>query len=297
MNLLTRNNIIKLIKTGDSIISDDENFFVRDIDSPYTNESHIQQCSIDLHVGKIYVPDVDAGQSGSMENPITSTLSLKAGNTILIRTKEKIKLPENIAGICFAPSRITLKGVMITNMGHVDPGYNGHLHFTVINMGKTDYSLRPKDIICTMLLIQLKESTTPYGDEHYDLIGSGSSVKKIPAAINRNLPRLSRDLANFEKRAEEVAEKVSLKYAMYTLIVPIIVALVIAGGPVIERLFPNKTEKEILSINNKISKIQDKINYQKDISKIENEKTVIILESKIKEIENKLKSLSPNKQD
>ena len=47
------------------------------------------------------------------------------------------------------------KGLLMTNPGHVDPGYSGRLHLTVINMSRSDMVLRCKDAILTVIFYKL----------------------------------------------------------------------------------------------------------------------------------------------
>ena len=230
MNLLARDEIVSLLKQDPDIINDEDGFFHRGYDTEYTKNSHVQQCSVDLHIGKIYRPEIEDPKTGSCENPLNIEHLLKTGNTALIRTLEKVKLPTNIAGICFAPSWITLKGILITNMGHVDPGYEGHLHFTVINMGKEPYALRPNDEICTFLFIDLNRYTPPSGKESFEE-GKFIDGVEVPRLIKKSLPRLSNDFLDFEKRSTDIAKKEIRDSKYYTLLyavgMPVVIAVIL----------------------------------------------------------------------
>jgi deoxycytidine triphosphate deaminase len=146
----------------------------------------------------------------------------------MIRTKEKITLPDNIGGICFSPSRLALKAVLITNMGHVDPGYSGHLHFTAINMGKEPYTFRMNDTICSMLFFKLSERVQPYGKEYFTTMKSSKEDLHVPSVISNYFPKLARDFVDVEKRAQSVAKEEIDKTKFWQIGVPIITALIIA---------------------------------------------------------------------
>jgi len=212
MNLLSRETIISLLKDNRELINDSDGFFQKNFDESYTKESHIQQCSVDLHIGEIYIPETKNDVRGGRENPITDGYTLRRAQTALIRTKEKIKLPNNLAGLCFAPSWITLQGMLITNMGHVDPGYEGHLHFTVINMAKDEFILKHKDIICSFLLIELNEKTPPWGKEEF-FPGQVNPQIKVPKLVRNSLPKLSKDFIDFESRSRSIANEEAVKEA------------------------------------------------------------------------------------
>lgn len=92
----------------------------------------------------------------------------------------------------------------MTNPGHIDPGYHGHLHLTAINMGREPFEVRRGDLIMTLVIVGL--SNAPKAD--FNLRYGSSS----PSHITRSqLDRLSSDFANVHERAEAVAEKAVLK--------------------------------------------------------------------------------------
>jgi len=123
----------------------------------YGDDSPIQPSSIDLHIGDIFLPGVKKDDPGGVFRPKTEHI-LGPGRTAVVLTQEEFQLPGDIAGIGFPPSHVSFQGILMTNPGHVDPGYAGPMRFTVINMGSQDYILRRGDEIVTMLLIELSGS-------------------------------------------------------------------------------------------------------------------------------------------
>jgi deoxycytidine triphosphate deaminase len=49
----------------------------------------------------------------------------------------------------------------MTNFGHVDPGFEGHLKFTLINFGPRDFPLKVGQKIACLLLFQLEKDANP----------------------------------------------------------------------------------------------------------------------------------------
>jgi dCTP deaminase len=175
---------------------------------PYSKDSPVQSSSIDLHIGNIYLPGRKKNEEGSAENP-KSEHSLMTGETAVVTTKEILHLPENIAAFGFPPSRVSFRGLLMTNPGHVDPGYDGVMRFTVINMAKEAYHLNSGDRIVTLLL---------FGMEHPPRLAwrqrnpKGSSS---PSPINpANLNRLAHDFVDVEKRAKKIARDAGLKMGL-----------------------------------------------------------------------------------
>jgi dUTPase len=103
----------------------------------YGSKSPVQASSVDLHIGAILLPGVDEDDPGSVTKPQTD-LALKFGHTVVITTQEQLNLPNSIAAFGFPPAHLSFRGLLMTNPGHVDPGYAGPMRFTVMNVGKED---------------------------------------------------------------------------------------------------------------------------------------------------------------
>jgi dCTP deaminase len=161
--------------------------------------SLVQPCSLDLHIGEIFQPGVKPGRPGSAANP-KSELILRTGQTAIIATEESIHLPGDYAGFGFPPSHISARALLMTNPGHVDPGYGGKLQFTVINMGRADYILRHKDLIVTLLIFQLASQV----DADYHVRDPNRGTAGIEQT---DIDRLSPDFVDVSKRASSIARR------------------------------------------------------------------------------------------
>jgi dCTP deaminase len=156
--------------------------------------SKIQAASLDLTIGNIHVPGTEDDRPGGAFTPLTE-YALSQGHTAVLRTRETLNLGPKLAGIAFPPATLSLKGLLMTNPGHIDPGYRGHLHLTVINMSRESFPLRRGDRICRVLLIPLNEKAeAPYNDRH-------PGVRPSPIT-SELLGRLSVDFVDVEARAE-----------------------------------------------------------------------------------------------
>jgi len=127
---------------------------------------------------------------------------LEPGHTAVVTTLEELHFPGHIAGFGFPPTRISANAILMTNPGHIDPGYVGHLRFTVINMGKKPFCLRRGDTIVTCLLVQLTRQV------EMDYAGQGhtpTGFRPRRGEINQ----LSRDFLNFSRRSTEIADRVA----------------------------------------------------------------------------------------
>jgi dCTP deaminase len=165
----------------------------------YSNDSPIQPSLIDLHIGDIFLPGVKRHDPGGVLRPKTEHI-LGPGRTAVVLTQEEFQLPGHIAGIGFPPSHVSFQGILMTNPGHVDPGYASRMRFTVINMGSQDYILRQGDEIVTMLLIELS------GPAQRDwLLRHGGNPAGLPS--QDDIDRLSADFLDVDRRAAQISQR------------------------------------------------------------------------------------------
>jgi len=218
-------------------------------------EDPIQASSIDLHVGKIYVPDDKEEADGSSR--IREDYCLEQGHTVMLETEEKLELPANIAAIGFPPSRVSIKGILMTNPGHVDPGYKGHMRFTVINMGKEAYGLKKGMSIVTVLFFRMDGSA-----EHNWLSRRGGEAD--PQDVKDSLRRLSVDFLDVTKRANDAALKLSGWISGGAVILAAIVAAVIQWIAL-----DKNTDKKFVEMEARIKVIETKAEIAPKVQKLE----------------------------
>ena len=164
-----------------------------------SKDAVVQPASLTLRIGEIMRPCSKSGELGSADRPFKQ-LVLREGETAVVRTIEKLQVPADTCAIGFPPSHVSLGGLLMTNPGHVDPGYYGHLHCTVINMGQEPYSLKQGDAIMRLVFIQLiRPAATPF-----DRRTGRSNVNPINEEL---LSRLSKDFLNVQSRSEQAAKR------------------------------------------------------------------------------------------
>jgi deoxycytidine triphosphate deaminase len=181
-----------------------------------SKKSSIQACSVDLHIGRIQIPS-ETGQEHVREfSRSGDDHFLETGQTAVLTTIETLNMPANIAGFGFPPSKVSIKGLLMTNPGHVDPGYNGPMHFTVINMGRTAYSLRIDDPICTILFFELDSCVeADWHQRRGAATNTSSSTPRSNGLDDQDVNRLAKDFVDVEKRAKIIA-KDAVRKAQWT---------------------------------------------------------------------------------
>jgi deoxycytidine triphosphate deaminase len=187
VSLLQRQEIEALLRAQPALI---ENFVVGRLD---TSETPVRGATLDLTIGAIFVPGVSDGKLGGSTRGKRAH-GLASGETAVVRTAEILRLPGNIAAIGFPPSTaVSLAGLLTTNPGHVDPGYRGQLHLTVINMAKDVFTLYEGQRILRLMLFRL---------------APGPSLAPAASPINEELlTKLSPDFLNVNNRVSTAIEK------------------------------------------------------------------------------------------
>lgn len=185
--------------------------FISGVPSPVSGGagSPIQPASVDLSVGDIALPEASNGPT-----IVRLGYELQPGHTAIVTTLETLTIPPTHAGIAMPASGPARRGLLMTNPGHVDPGFEGALSFTVINMGREAYQLNQGDTLATMMLFECK---TACAEDWRARNASG------PAGAMAAIDLLSRDFLDVERRAKKVADD---RYRKWSLIVPGLAAFV-----------------------------------------------------------------------
>jgi dCTP deaminase len=226
-------------------------------------KSPIQPCSFDVSIGKIYVPGIAPGELGGVNNPI-KIHTLNPGETAIVETSEVFHLPQDVGSFGFPPTSVSNVGVLITNLGHVDPGYDGTIKFTLVNMGRKAYSLKARDVIHTMLFFRLAEAPMKCFRERDPSIDKKIGLQGVNAEL---LSSLNTDFLNVDERAKSAATiAVKANITLWSLIGTIVAALIYAAfsySTFNSRLnsFDTKIEEKLSSIEleKKVKELTEKV--------------------------------------
>jgi len=234
----------------------------------FKKSSPIQPTSIDLHIGRIFVPETEPHLTGGEKFPHEEYV-LEPGKTALVETYETLNLPSDISGIGFPPSRVSVTGILMTNPGHVDPGFEGKLSFTIINMGKKPFLLKRRRMIFSVAFFKLE------GAVHQDFKARRENdtdrVRKNKGNVRqRNIDALTRDFMNVENRIKKASD-LEFKRAMFWVT---IFGLVFG-------IYVNQKDGQFLE---RIKKVEDKVDKAELIN---------VLQSN----DNKIKSLQKQVED
>ncbi|WP_316191852.1 MULTISPECIES: dCTP deaminase domain-containing protein [unclassified Bradyrhizobium] len=182
--------------------------------------SKIQPASFDLTIGRILLPIDDENDEGVHEE---ASLSLEQGETAVVETHEYLTLPRTLAAIGFPPATVSRGGLLMTNPGHIDPGFKGRLKFTVINLGKKPVQLVSGSPICTLLFFSIEAP-----DFAYDQLDKKD--KPNTPTERALLATLSKDFLSFGKRIQQAAASEVRQAQIWTPIIAGILAILLTIG-------------------------------------------------------------------
>jgi deoxycytidine triphosphate deaminase len=211
---LTDSELLKMLQAENPIVSGVQ----LDQVASDSSESQVQPCSLDLRIGEVFKPGALPGKPGAAGTPRTA-MELQAGQTAVITTSEECHLPANLAAIGFPPNSVSSRGILMTNPGHVDPGYDGKMTFTVINMGQEDYMLVAGEKIVTLLFFTLEPPASKDLRTRHDARPETSKVESL-------LSVLSADFLNISGRVRVAAATEEQKTRRMSLLVPILITVV-----------------------------------------------------------------------
>lgn len=116
----------------------------------------------------------------------------------MVQTSEKLNIPADIGGLMFPKNgQFALRGIMVTNFGHVDPGYKGHLKYTIINFGADPYRIEIGQRITSLTLYRMNSKADP----DWSVIS-----KHDPDKMEGHAKVLSRDFLDIENRVVEMVK-------------------------------------------------------------------------------------------
>jgi deoxycytidine triphosphate deaminase len=184
-------------------------------------DSRIQAASLDLTIGDIFIPGADADKPGGLRSPHTR-VSLREGRIAVIRTNETLAMPSNVVALGFPPASLSIRGVLMTNPGQIDPGYHGQLHLTVINMSKEPLALFRGQRLIRLIFAKLD------GVPSADFQARHPQPLRSPIT-DELLQSLSIDFLNVEQRAKDMIEKTERKTQILSGLIAAVVGIAITA--------------------------------------------------------------------
>lgn len=126
------------------------------------NEENLQHASYDLTAGEI-TQNIDD--------------LLLPYETVLISTKERVELPNNVAAFIKTRSSLARMGLIVGDVGGwIDPGYHGNITILVANIGKKEINIEELGRIAQIVFLEVEGSTGGYEGNYQDSEGIVKSI-------------------------------------------------------------------------------------------------------------------------
>jgi deoxycytidine triphosphate deaminase len=141
------------------------------------DKTHARSAGYEFRPGKLY-PTGEENKGAPLDwtdptklQPETA-YSMKPGELLLLRTKERVKMPANLCGLWSQLDRNSRQGLLLVNQTVVPPGYEGFLTCTFVNFANRPIVLRPSIPIARLLFLTLDQAAAdlarPVPPSEYD---------------------------------------------------------------------------------------------------------------------------------
>ena len=131
---------------------------VKDVKDP--SRAHSTDAGIDLYVPNDFTP-----------------VTLKIGDSVLIQSGIRFKLPGNTAGVFFNKSSVAKKG-LIVGAQLIDEQYTGQVHIHLVKVTGEPVTINPGDKIAQMVIVPvLYNKLIKCNDEQYESMTKDSERK------------------------------------------------------------------------------------------------------------------------
>ncbi|NQZ04243.1 hypothetical protein [Idiomarina sp.] len=218
------------------------------------SEPILKPATIDLRVGKIYE---GLAKPGNNHEPCDFHIQ-KPGDVVLVEVSEDISMPRDHCGVLFIPNGLAKKGLLLTNPGHIDPGFSGKITLCLVNMSSRDQELSKSEVIARLMVFKVDEpNETPK-----KIKGGGVTIQQRVAVGN--------DFANITKRTQVEIYKILRKNALLILALVTLLVGIVAAVPPLASAYVNKVDdEELATLNERIEYLEAQLKEQERTSLIE----------------------------
>lgn len=121
---------------------------------------NIHNCAYILRAGKVFQPKTGKEELLNTINGNTRALVWEIGpsETLVVRTKEKVKMPKNLCATYAPLYRLSSQGLMLLNASIVEPGYEGRLSCFLVNFSSKRIPLSQDEAIAKIIFHKLSGS-------------------------------------------------------------------------------------------------------------------------------------------
>ena len=134
------------------------------------NPEQIQPASVDLRISHEILllkgDEIEFGKEPEYENIREEEIQIPPKTHVLVRTIERVELPNDVGGIVKLRSSLSRIGVMLNNAGWVDPGFKGTLTLSMFNANDVPVKIRAGTRFFQLLLLKLDRESEGYSGKY-----------------------------------------------------------------------------------------------------------------------------------
>lgn len=145
------------------------------------------------------------------------------GQFAFLLTEEKVTIPNTMVGLISMKARIKFRGLVNVSGFHVDPGYSGHLVFSVFNAGPSGVHLARGDD-CFLIWYAALDKASEY-------VRKAAPLNGITSDLINPIAGEVQSLANLAGRLEKVEREHQLLRLGAATLVTIALAILARGCP------------------------------------------------------------------
>ena len=130
----------------------------------------IQPASIDLRISdEIMIlkgEEIDLEKEPEYEKIQQNEIVLPPKTHVLVRTMERVEIPNDLGGITKLRSSLSRIGVMFNKAGWVDPRFKGTLTLSVFNSNDSPVKIKPGTRFFQLILFRLDSESEGYSGKY-----------------------------------------------------------------------------------------------------------------------------------
>lgn len=170
---------------------------------------NLRNCRYNLRAARAFLPKsgnevvIDATPHSGQQ---TSSWSIEPSETLIIMTKESVRMPNNLFATYGQLNGMAQKGLSLINESIVEPGYQGLLSCFLVNFSKNTVHIHPNDPVAKICFHELSEVPR----RPAPLTITPEDYRKLLIESAQNYPVSFLDIGGVEKRVEErVSDRVT----------------------------------------------------------------------------------------
>jgi dCTP deaminase len=168
------------------------------------DEKNLKEACYDLRIGdEVFLSEKRVPKRLSDRDPY---VILPPGQFALIKTFEKVRIPRDIVAFISIRSKLKFQGLINISGFHVDPTYEGHLIFSVQNVGPNDIRLEFRQ---PAFMIMWSQLSMPYKEEE-GVPPRPQGYDRITLEMMAQLGGPSVTLVSLQKRVEELSLRLKI---------------------------------------------------------------------------------------